>query len=141
MFAVYISNLNQALGIRPRTFMENCIFCKIAEKKADAEIVFEDKDVIAFNDIHPLAPVHILVIPKKHIASVNDVTREDAELMGKLIKTARDIAKEKGIAEGGYKLLFRIGKHGGQEVDHVHLHLIGGAALHEDIRPLDVDWK
>ena len=96
---------------------------------------------MAFNDIHPIAPVHVLIIPKKHIMSINDLTKEDALLLGNMIIVAKDIAKEFKIAEGGYKLLFRTGKHGGQEVDHIHLHLIGGAALHEEIRPLDVDWK
>lgn len=119
----------------------DCIFCKIVEKKIDAKIVFEDTEIIAFKDIHPIAPVHVLVIPKKHIASINDVVEEDAKLLGDMIARARDIARELGIAEDGYKLLLRIGKHGGQEVDHIHLHLIGGAPLHEDIGPLDVDWK
>ncbi|MDD5464698.1 MAG: histidine triad nucleotide-binding protein [Candidatus Moranbacteria bacterium] len=120
----------------------DCIFCKIVEKKVDAKIVFENKEIIAFKDIHPLAPVHILIIPKKHIASINEVNDPaDVELLGKMIVTARDIAKELSIAEDGYKLLFRTGKHGGQEMDHIHLHLIGGAPLHEEIRPLEVDWK
>ena len=121
--------------------MDDCIFCKIIGKKIDAKIVYEDKEIIAFKDIHPIAPVHILIIPKKHIASVNDVTSEDTALLGKMIIGARDIANELNISEGGYKLLFRTGKNGGQEVDHIHLHLIGGAALHEEIRPLEVDWK
>ena len=119
----------------------DCIFCKIIEKKIDAKIVFENKEIIAFKDIHPLAPVHILIIPKKHIVSINDVNVEDAKLLGDMIIAARNIAKDLDIAENGYKLLFRTGKHGGQEVDHIHLHLIGGAALHEEIRPLEVDWK
>lgn len=120
----------------------DCIFCRIIEKKIDAKIVFENKEIIAFKDIHPLAPVHILIIPKKHIASINDVNNpDDVQLLGNMIITAKDIAKEQNIADNGYKLLFRTGKHGGQEVDHVHLHLIGGAPLHEEIRPLEVDWK
>lgn len=121
--------------------MIDCIFCKIIDKKMDAKIVFENDQMIAFKDIHPLAPVHILIIPKKHITSINEVESEDAELLGNMIITARDIAKELEIAEGGYKLLFRTGKNGGQEVDHIHLHLIGGAALHEEIKPLEVDWQ
>ena len=119
----------------------DCIFCKIIDKKIDAKIIFEDKDVVAFNDINPLAPVHVLIIPTKHIVSINDVKDEDALMLGKMIITAKNIAKKLDIAEGGYKLLFRIGKNGGQEVDHIHLHLIGGAALHEEIKPLEVDWK
>ena len=119
----------------------NCIFCDIVEKKLEATVVFENKDIIAFKDIKPLAPVHILIIPKKHIVSINDVTAEDSKLLGDMIIAARDIAKELKIADDGYKLLFRTGKHGGQEMDHIHLHLIGGAALHEEIRPLEVEWK
>lgn len=119
----------------------DCIFCKIIDKKIDAKIVFESKEIIAFHDIHPLAPVHVLFIPKKHIASINDLQQSDSKLIGDMVIAAKDIAKELGIAEGGYKLLWRTGKNGGQEVDHAHLHLIGGAALHEDIRPLEVDWK
>ena len=107
----------------------------------DAKIVYEDKLMMAFKDIHPIAPVHILIIPKKHIASINDIEEGDVELLGKMIITARNIASELKISEGGYKLLFRTGKNGGQGVDHIHLHLIGGAALHEEIRPLEVDWK
>ena len=119
----------------------DCIFCKIIQKKIDAKVVFENKEIIAFKDIHPIAPVHILIIPKQHIESINDVKSEDAKLLGNMIVTAKNIAEELNISEGGYKLLFRIGKNGGQEVDHIHLHLIGGAALHEEIRPLEVDWK
>lgn len=112
-----------------------CLFCKIITKEIPAEIVFEDEDVLAFKDIHPLAPVHILVIPKKHIASINDSRPDDASLLGKLIVVAADIAQKLEIAEDGYKLLFRTGKNGGQEVPHIHLHLIGGAPLFEDIHP------
>jgi histidine triad (HIT) family protein len=124
------------------TAAPDCIFCKIAGKKADATIVFENKEIVAFKDIKPLAPVHIVIIPKKHIASINDVKDpEDVQVLGNMITAARDIATELKIASDGYKLLYRIGKHGGQEVDHIHLHLIGGAPLHEEIRPLEVDWK
>jgi histidine triad (HIT) family protein len=119
----------------------NCIFCKIISKKTDTKIVFENEDIIAFNDIHPLAPVHVLIIPKRHIVSINDITEDDELLLGKMIFAARNIAQELEITEGGYKLLLRTGKHGGQEVDHIHLHLIGGAPLHEDIRPLEVAWE
>ncbi|MCX6765632.1 MAG: histidine triad nucleotide-binding protein [Candidatus Moranbacteria bacterium] len=114
----------------------DCIFCKIVAKEISAEIVYENNDVLAFKDIHPIAPVHILIIPKKHIASTNDLEENDKELIGKLIITARNIARQTGIAGKGYKLLFRTGKDGGQEVPHVHLHLIGGAKLYEEIRPV-----
>lgn len=113
--------------------MEQCIFCKIANKEVSAEIVYEDEKIIAFKDIHPLAPVHILFIPKRHIESVINITERDTELMGRLIIKAKEIADELGISEEGYKLLFRVGQHGGQEVKHIHLHLIGGAPLAEGI--------
>jgi histidine triad (HIT) family protein len=115
--------------------MNDCIFCKIARKEIPANIVYEDDDVIAFRDAHPIAPVHILVIPKKHIASIVDISDGDTILMGKLVAAAKKIAQDLKISEKGYKLLFRVGKHGGQEVKHIHLHLIGGAQLAEDIRP------
>ncbi len=114
----------------------DCIFCKIANKEIPADVVYEDDDVIAFRDIHPMAPVHILIIPKKHIRSVADVSKEDELLMGELIVTAKKLAEDLQISEKGYKLLIRVGKHGGQEVDHIHLHLIGGAPLREEIRPV-----
>ncbi len=112
-----------------------CVFCKIAQKQIPADIVYEDKDIIAFHDMHPIAPVHILVIPKKHIARVTDISEEDTMLMGQLIVAAKKIAEDLKIAKDGYKLLFRVGEHGGQEVEHIHLHLIGGARLREDIGP------
>ncbi len=116
-------------------FVRMCIFCKISRKQIPANIVHEDEDVVAFRDAHPIAPVHILVIPKKHIASVADISEEDTMLMGKLIMTAKKIAEDLKISRDGYKLLFRVGEHGGQEVGHIHLHLIGGVQLAEDIRP------
>lgn len=116
--------------------MKACIFCKIARKVIPADIVFEGSDVIAFWDAHPIAPVHILVIPKKHIASVAEISDEDTMLVGKLVVAAKKIAEDLKIAKDGYKLLFRVGKHGGQEVEHIHLHLLGGARLSEDIHPI-----
>jgi len=112
----------------------NCIFCKIVSGEIGAKIVFQDDDIVAFEDINPVAPVHILVIPKKHIASVIDISESDAELMGKMIFRAKELAKEFGTDDGGYKLLLRVGKDGGQEVPHIHLHLIGGGSLYEEIR-------
>lgn len=112
------------------------VFTKIINKEIPADILYEDDDVMAFRDIRPLAPVHILVIPKREIASVNDLSPEDALLAGKLILVARDVAMRLNISEKGYKLLLRVGRDGGQEIPHIHLHLIGGARLHEDIRPI-----
>ncbi len=112
-----------------------CIFCKIIKKELPAVVVFEDDDILAFKDARPLAPVHILIIPKNHIESVNDLTDDDVELAGKMILAAKKIALDFDISPKGYKLLFRVGEWGGQEVAHVHLHLIGGVKLYENIRP------
>ena len=112
-----------------------CIFCKIIKKEVPASIVFEDEDILAFKDVRPLAPVHILIIPKKHIETVNDLKEENAELVGHMILVAKKIADDFDISPKGYKLLFRVGEWGGQEVMHMHLHLIGGAKLHENIHP------
>lgn len=102
----------------------DCIFCKIINKEIASDIVYEDDKVIAFKDISPKAPIHILVVPKKHIVSIGHIEKEDKELMGDLIWTAKSIAREKGLK--GYKLLINVGREGGQVVDHVHLHLISG---------------
>lgn len=117
--------------------MADCIFCKIVSKEIPAEIIFETDNVLAFKDVSPLAPVHMVIIPKKHIASVNEFTIEDKDLIAELILTAQEIAKDLNISEKGYKLLFRTGSDGGQEVPHIHLHLIGGAKLYEEIRPVE----
>lgn len=114
----------------------SCIFCKIANKEISTEFLCEDDLVVAFRDIHPIAPVHILVIPKKHIESVADIAEADEQLMGRLILVAKKVAEDLKISQEGYKLLFRVGKHGGQEVEHIHLHLIGGARLRENIGPV-----
>lgn len=117
--------------------MNHCIFCKILNKELPAEILYEDDEVVAFPDITQLAPVHILIIPKKHIISINELSDDGGEkIAGRLIMVAKKLAKEQGIDENGYKLLFRVGDNGGQEVPHIHLHLIGGALLTEDIHPV-----
>ncbi|QQR77607.1 MAG: histidine triad nucleotide-binding protein [Candidatus Moraniibacteriota bacterium] len=110
------------------------VFTKIIDREIPADILYEDNEVIAFRDIHPLAPVHVLVIPKREISSINDLNPDDALLVGKMVMVARDVARHLNISEKGYKLLFRVGRDGGQEIPHIHLHLIGGARLHEDIR-------
>jgi len=104
--------------------MEGCIFCKIVKKSVPAEIVYEDEEILAFNDIKPLAPVHILIIPKKHIHSVDHVEIEDKTLMGDLILAAQKIARERNL--NGYKLQINVGKPAGQLIDHIHLHLLSG---------------
>ena len=104
----------------------NCLFCKIIAGGIPAEVVYQDEDVLAFKDVKPAAPVHILIIPKKHLASVTEISSEDTLLMGKLIMVAKKLAEDFKISESGYKLLIRVGKGGGQEVMHIHLHLMGG---------------
>ncbi len=121
--------------------MEECIFCKIIKKEIKAKFEYEDELVVAFPDLKPLAPVHLLIIPKKHIASINDLPDgvKGDELIGHLINVAKKLAQKKGIAQQGYKLLFRVGRHGGQEIKHIHLHLIGGAELSENIAPREIE--
>jgi len=118
--------------------MKDCIFCKIANKEIPTEILFEDDWVVAFKDINPIAPIHILVIPKKHIQSVNELTsdEEGEKIAGRLLLAAKKLAKEQEISQSGYKLLIRVGRDGGQEIPHLHLHLLGGARLSEGIRPI-----
>ena len=107
----------------------NCIFCKIINKEIPADIVYQDDEIIAFKDIAPVAPVHLLIIPKKHILSVNNLELEDKELIGRLFLTARKIAKEQDVSETGYRLVINVGKDAGQTVEHLHLHLLGGEKL------------
>lgn len=109
--------------------MSESIFTKIIKREIPANIVFENEEVIAFEDISPKAPVHILVVPKKPIATINDAGVEDAELLGKVILAAAEIAKSKGIAERGYRLVINCNEEGGQSVFHIHCHLIGGKKL------------
>jgi len=111
----------------------DCLFCKIAKGEISSDKVYEDDLVFAFYDIHPIVPVHVLIIPKKHIESINDVAEEDTAIMGRMIFVAKKIAKEVGVAEGGYKLLIRTGRNGGQEIPHIHMHLLGGGQMREGI--------
>lgn len=114
--------------------MNDCIFCKIINKELGAEIVFEDDDILAFETIKPMAPIHLLLVPKKHIISVAHLEDGDQDLMGKLVLRARDIAKDLNISEKGYKIMFHTGEDGGQEINHLHLHLMGGAKLEQEIK-------
>lgn len=116
--------------------MEDNIFLKIIRKEIPADIVYENDEILAFCDIRPIAPVHILIIPKKPIESMADVEEEDAPLIGKMFLAAKRIAEDLNISEKGYKLLIRVGRDGGQEVPHLHLHLLGGAKLAENIYPI-----
>ncbi len=106
-----------------------CVFCKVANHKLPAKIEYEDKNIIAFDDIKPSAPVHILIIPKKHIPTLDHIKKEDREVVCDLIYIAQKIARKKGIAEKGYRLVFNVKNHGGQIVNHLHLHLLGGKKL------------
>lgn len=109
--------------------MAETIFSKIINKEIPADIVHEDDQIIAFRDINPQAPHHILIIPKKQIATVNDIENADAELIGNLVIRAKKIAARLGFAEKGYRLVFNCNKDGGQEVLHIHLHLLGGRQM------------
>ena len=106
--------------------MDNCLFCNIVAGEIPADIIYEDDSIIAFRDINPQAPVHILIIPKLHISTLNDLKQEHAELIGELILSAKDIAKKEGISDAGYRTGFNCNKAAGQTVYHIHLHLLGG---------------
>ncbi|MBZ9577489.1 histidine triad nucleotide-binding protein [Patescibacteria group bacterium] len=105
----------------------DCIFCKIANKEIPKDFVYEDEKIMAFEDINPKAPVHLLIIPKKHIPSVDHLGVEDKTLMGEIILTAKKIAKEKDLK--GYKLIINVGRSAGQLIDHLHLHLLAGRPM------------
>lgn len=106
-----------------------CLFCKIAGKMIPAALQYEDDKIVAFNDTHPKAKTHILLVPRKHIATIDHLEQADIGLIGDLIYRAQQLAREKGIAQGGYRLVFNVREHAGQTVDHIHLHLIGGGPL------------
>ncbi|HWS23662.1 MAG TPA: histidine triad nucleotide-binding protein [Anaerolineales bacterium] len=108
---------------------ENCIFCAIVSGKAKGEILYQDELITAFRDIYPVAPIHILIVPNKHIVSVENLTTEDESLIGKMVLVAKKLAKSEGINESGYRLVTNTGYEGGQRVFHLHLHLIGGKKL------------
>lgn len=104
----------------------DCLFCKIINREIPAEIVFEDDQVVAFEDINPQAPTHILIIPKRHIATLNDIADADRALIGHLPQVAAELARERGFAEEGYRVVMNCNEQGGQTVYHVHMHLMGG---------------
>lgn len=105
---------------------QDCIFCKIINGEIPTEFVHQDDNLVVFKDINPLAPVHLLIVPKRHIRSINDLTDEDREILAELMMTARDMAKQFSVDESGYRVFFNVEKGGGQEVFHLHMHLIGG---------------
>jgi len=106
--------------------MENCLFCKLVDGQIAGDIVYSDEDVVAFKDINPQAPVHILIIPRRHIPSIADVTPEDGPLLGILFSVAARLAHKLGVDEGGYRVVSNVGRDAGQTVFHLHFHLLGG---------------
>lgn len=110
--------------------MTDCLFCKIAAGGLPAQRVYEDDQVLAFRDINPQAPVHVLIIPRRHIATVNDLAPDDTALVGRLYLAARQVAAEQGVADSGYRTLINCNKDAGQDVFHLHLHLLGGRRMH-----------
>lgn len=108
---------------------DDCLFCKIASGEMDAEIVHQDDDVVAFEDINPQAPTHVLVIPRKHVPTVNELEAADDELLGKMARTASRVAEERGLADRGYRLVLNCKEGAGQSVFHIHMHMLGGRAL------------
>lgn len=109
--------------------MTDCLFCKIRDGEIPADIIYENDDILAFTDVNPHAPVHILIIPKKHIATVNDIADDDEQIMGKLFSVAKIIASEKGISDEGYRLVVNCNEKAGQTVFHIHMHLLAGRAM------------
>lgn len=112
---------------------ENCIFCKLANGIIPTEFVYESDDICAFDDAAPKAPVHILIVPKKHIASLQTTGEEDREMLAEILHAATEIAKAAGISESGYRVLTNIGDDGGQTIHHLHFHVIGGRKLAIDV--------
>lgn len=107
-----------------------CLFCRIVRRELPADIVRETDDLIAFNDVNPQAPRHVLVVPKAHIPTTNDLAAEEAPLVGRMVLLARDLAEDHEFAESGYRLVLNCNRHAGQSVWHVHLHILGGRFMH-----------
>jgi histidine triad (HIT) family protein len=108
----------------------DCIFCRIAAGKIPAKKVYDDEQVMAFEDVNPQAPVHVLIIPKKHIRTSLDIKREDSPLIGHMFQVAVDVAKQKGVADKGFRLVMNSNSEAGQSVYHIHIHLLGGRVMH-----------
>ncbi len=113
--------------------MEDCIFCKIVSGTIPGDIVYRDDDVLAFRDINPVAPTHILIIPVKHVRTLDDIPSEEFSLTAKMLAVARKLAEQEKISEQGYRLVINNGEYGGQIVQHLHLHLVGGRRLSEKL--------
>lgn len=111
----------------------SCIFCQIVSGEVPSDILYQDEEVVAFPDINPKSPTHLLIVPKKHIPSLVELTSEDIPLVGHMVEVARQLAEKKGISRRGYRLVVNTGPEGGQAVPHLHMHLLGGRALMEDM--------
>ena len=111
----------------------DCIFCQIAAGSVPSNILYQDEEVIAFPDINPLAPIHLLIIPKRHIPSLSHLSEAELSLIGHMVDVANQLAKKEGIAEKGYRLAINCGEQGGQLVPHLHLHLLGGKKLSDKL--------
>ena len=109
--------------------MSDCLFCQIVNREIQGSIVYEDQRVMAFNDVNPQAPTHVLVVPKRHIASLNEIGVEDDQIIGELVRRAAAIAKDRGLSAGGYRTVFNTNRDAGQTVFHIHLHLLGGRSM------------
>ena len=109
--------------------MADCIFCQIAAGQIDSDLVHQDELVVAFRDLNPQAPVHILIIPRQHIPSLDAAGEEHTQLLGHLALVSAEIARQQGIAKDGYRVVANVGRHGGQEIDHLHFHLLGGRTM------------
>jgi len=104
----------------------DCLFCKIAKHEIPANVVYEDEDIIAFKDINPQAPVHLLIVPKEHVASIMEITEDKKEIVNKIVKVAQNLAQQNNIDNNGFRLVVNTGDDGGQTVKHLHFHLLGG---------------
>ncbi len=120
---------NGIICIQRRYIIMDCLFCGIIARRIPAKIVFENEVLLAFHDVNPQAPTHILIIPKQHIQNINHATSDDEALLGQLILAAKKIAADEGLTDAGYRLVFNTNEHGGQTVYHIHLHLLGGRQL------------
>ena len=109
--------------------MSDCLFCRIINHEIPASVVYEDERVVAFNDINPQGPTHVLVVPRRHIPSLNELTAADDEIVGELVRRAAAIANDRGISAGGFRTVFNTNRDAGQTVFHIHLHVIGGRSL------------
>lgn len=109
--------------------MDDCVFCQIVAGKIPSDTLYQDEEVIAFRDIHPVAPTHVLIIPKRHLPSLAQMADDEIPLIGQMTKIANQLAREEGIAERGYRLVISSGREGGQVVPHLHMHLLGGRRL------------